>query len=252
MEKLGDSPVLSVLASAESIYKLRNNYRFALYWSMALGIWLIGVIGISILFAIFHYSTNSGEYFGFVLSVGIAGVFFIFTTPLMILYAWRGSMRLSDFLNVFNPLWLRLKIEMASANSQDAVSVLTELVLSTLPFTRRSKVIYHENVESASESDYFNVCVKKRRNIALIKKLSKCPQITANELKGIKLSAQMMASQYKSKLTLLLVLSEGAYETECIKWADSPEGLRKLDSTCVLISETDHGLRVTWMTTETV
>lgn len=251
MEKLGDSPVLSVLASAESIYKLRNNYRFALYWSMALGIWLIGVIGISILFAIFHYSTNSGEYFGFVLSVGLAGVFFIFTTPVMILYAWRGSLRLSDFLNVFKPLWLRLKIEMASANSQDAVAVLTELVLGTLPFTRRSRVIHHANVESASESDYFDVCVKKRHNMALIKRLSKSPQITANELIRIKLSAQTLASQRKSKLNLLLVLTEGVYESECIKWADSPVGLRKLDWTCVLVNETDHGLRVTWMTTET-
>ena len=105
-------PVLSMLSSAEEIFRMRKKFRFVLLWTVISSLWLLisAILIVSDVILGNHYGPIAQDAFEVILTA--IGLPLLLTSPYIIHSSSKGSTKLENFIKEFYPIWVKVRFEL--------------------------------------------------------------------------------------------------------------------------------------------
>ena len=212
-------PVLSMLSSAEEIFRMRKKFRFVFLWTVITSLWMLisAILMISDVILGGHYGTIA-LYVFVVILIGI-GFPLLLTSPYIIKSSFKGSTKLENFIEEFYPIWIKVRFELA-VNSEGSLHDKLISIIENLDDDFR---IYVENPNIKNDPSNickkFDIIVKGKKRVAVVKVIDKksIPEIL--ELEDTEIEAHTVAKMLKAiNATLIIILIN--------QNKDNPNGLK--------------------------
>jgi len=114
-------PVMSMINSAEKIYKMRKSYELILIWAITASIWLITSVLIIIIGVIFFkpYEAFLIDILA-IIAIAVGFPSFIISIPVIYL-SWKSNKKLHSFTSKFYPLWVKIRVEIEQPDGKDII-----------------------------------------------------------------------------------------------------------------------------------
>ncbi len=120
MANAQNPPVMSMINSAEKIYKMRKSYELILIWAITASIWLITSVLILLIELIFKpYATILTEILA-IIAIVVGFPSLIISVPVIYL-SWKSNKKLHSFTSKFYPLWIKIRVEIVQPDGKDII-----------------------------------------------------------------------------------------------------------------------------------
>ena len=228
-------PVLSLLDSAEAVFRAQGKYRFVQRWAILTSVWAMAAL-VPLLLLLFLDLGDVADLVGtiWVIVLVIGSVIFSLLSPFAIGHAMKATRTLRDFLKDFYPVWYKVKFEVlppVGANvDEQTLNKLAELH----PFLRKAQVRYNAEIRGRGGSHRFAVYARRGigppvpfppGNLAVVRRFDGPAATTVAELRKLKEDALDVAKKTGDILSVLAAVSMSGFEPDAVEWARSPDGL---------------------------
>ena len=166
-------PVLSMLSSAEEIFRMRKKFRFVLLWTITASIWVIisSVLFVSYIVLGKHYGPLALD--AFIAILIVIGLPLLLLSPYIIYSSRKGSDRLENFIKEFYPIWIKVRFELSVSPEGDLhdkiISVIENLDDDFKKYTENPTIKKgHSNMNKK-----FDIIVKGKNRVAVVKIMDK-------------------------------------------------------------------------------
>ncbi len=207
-------PVLSMLNSAEKIFKMRRNFRFIFFWGILASVWII----ISFAF-FFAYLGSPLPYrlfllYSFILIGFFIGLPILILSPYIILSSSKRTTQFEQFLSTFYPIWVKAKVELF-VSSPTGILKSIEMLISEID-DRLTEYDVNPKFPTKYKNyvNTFDFTMKSKRRFATIKIASESDGFSQEELKSLQIESLKMANIFKFKSSLLVVVLENVKNME--------------------------------------
>lgn len=199
-------PVLSMLSSADEIFRMRKKFRFVLLWTITASIWVLisAILVVSDVILGKHYGPIVLDAFAVVLIV--IGLPLLLTAPYVIHSSFRGSRKLENFIKEFYPIWVKVRFEL-SVNPEENLHDKLISIIENLDDDFRT---YVENPNIKKDPSNirkkFDIIVKGKKRVAVAKIIDKESIHEKLELGNTEIEANAIAKMLKVKRATLIVI----------------------------------------------
>lgn len=201
-------PVLSMLNSAEEIFRMRKRFRSVLLWAILASIWVIVSSVLLITYAVLgkHYGPFVID--AFVVILFLIGLPLLLMAPNTIYSSLKGSDKLEKFIEEFYPIWIKVRFELSVSPEGD----LQDKIISVIENLDDDFEKYTENPtiknDNLNISKNFDIIVKGKNRVAVVKIMDKDLVTEKLELEDNESEALVIAKMLKVKnATLIIVLT---------------------------------------------
>ena len=199
-------PVLSMLSSAEEIFKMRKKFRFVLLWTAIASLWLLisAILVVSEVILGKHYGPIALDAFAAILIV--IGFPLLLTSPYVIKSSFNGSTKLENFIKEFYPIWVKVRFEL-SVNPEGNLHDKLISIIENLDDDFRT---YVENPtikkDPSNVGKKFDFIVKGKKRVAVAKVIDRGSVHEKLELENTEIEANAIAKMLRVKKATLIVI----------------------------------------------
>jgi hypothetical protein len=220
-------PVLSMLNSAEKIFKMRRNFRFIFFWAILASVWIIISFAVFFAYLILPLPYKLIVLDSFVLLGFFIGLLILILSPYVILSSSKRTTQFEQFLSTFYPIWVKAKVELY-VPSPTEIPKSIEMLISEID-DRLTKYDVNPKIPTKYKSSVsvFDFIMKSKRRFATIKIVRESDSFSQEELKSLQRESLKMANIFKFKSSLLVVVLENVKSME-ERYIDDMAGVRSI------------------------
>jgi hypothetical protein len=241
------TPVLSVLESGEAVFKTAQAFRFAYYWGLATGVWIVAAI--ALFFLADQLESARAGMFTFVWKIVMlfGGLPLALLNPYMMGLARRSLDHLDEFLGDFYPLWYKIRFEMLPPAGTTVDQQIWNKLRQLYPVLQRSHQVSFGTQIAGSKGTYsFEVYAKAGKHVALVRRMEGDAPVGAPGLIRLKAEADDVLKKVRGKSLVLVVLARGGFDAAAVDWARSQEGLTGKRVSSALLRYAKGQFSVVW------
>jgi hypothetical protein len=199
-------PVLSMLNSAEDIFRMRKKYRFVLLWTITASIWIIASSALIILDIVLgkQYATFALD--AFVALIIVIGIPLFITSFFAVNDSAKGSVKLENFIKEFYPIWVKVRFEL-SVSSEGTLEQKISTILGDMDNDFK-KYILNPSIkkDSAGIAKNFTSIIKGKKQVATIKVMEKNSPEDALDINQFQIETNKVAKLIRAKSAMLIVV----------------------------------------------
>ncbi len=210
-------PVLSMLSSAEEIFRMRRKFRFVLLWTITASIWVIisSVLFVSYIILGKHYGPLALD--AFIVVLIVIGLPLLLLSPYIIYSSRKGSDRLENFIKEFYPIWIKVRFELSLNLEGDLHDKIISVIENLDDDFKKYTVNPAIKKDQSQISKKFDIIVKGKNRVAAVKIMAGSSVTEKLELENMEREASAIAKMLKVKsATLIVVLTTQNKESSSV------------------------------------
>ncbi|MEM0136448.1 MAG: hypothetical protein QXU18_14675 [Thermoplasmatales archaeon] len=226
-------PVLSMLSSAEDIFKMRSKYRFVLLWTIIASIWIIISSILVASYAILGKQYEPLALDAFVVLIIFVGIPLLATSFFAINDSKKGTTKLEKFIQEFYPIWVKARFELSISFEGTLQDKITSILADLDEDFRRYEVNPQIRKDTLEIRRNFDFIIKGKGRVATVKIMDKNSIKGSVDIGQLESASKNIANMIRVKRALLIVIITGNNKSQLNEMSINAENVKGVRSIVV-------------------